>query len=217
MKKILFLFVFVMIFVSVLPSTFAAVKEHKEQGENFSLTYPIYVDEAKNQTVEKKINDDILHRVKQCSDRLTVKKLDSETLPIAWVNFSYQIGSETENFLSLLFFDGFYYKQAAHGMYYASGVVYDKHTGEQIPLEKFVTVSQKNLKKLTKKKKIFIGAANHEQRIEKDLILLGDVETIPKNFYINQRGKIFLMFQPYELLPYAAGISKIDVTQFAKK
>ena len=99
---------------------------------------------------------------------------------------------------------------AAHGMYDVQGLVYNKMTGQRIPLYNYVKIaSAKQLDQGVRSG--ILGFYNGAHK--KDSIHEGwAVNYASDNYILRGHGVVELIYQPYELGPYAMGKTFIQFT-----
>ena len=183
-----------------------ATIENRETIYNFKANYPIITLEDKQASME--INRFIN---KQMQAYRKVYNTHSYTSGIV----DYEVKYEDDNFLSIVFTYWWYYQNAAHGMYNSSGIVFDKHTGKLVNLKHFVPeLNVRNLKRKVHDKKLTIYNTNHQPiTLEAPF----ELDRVSHSYYIDSDKNVYLIYQPYELAPYAAGNTYIKITQAAAR
>ena len=112
----------------------------------------------------------------------------------------------------LTFNTWYYYDKAAHGMYYTHGIVYDKDTGKRVPYTRFIEkLDAEQLKQDIKAKKLPVYGADLKTVSEAPFIDNIDNFKVSKDYIITEDGHLYLMYQPYELDCYAAGVTYVKV------
>ena len=180
----------------------ASIWTATETGDYYQLTYPVF--EGDDPDIQEAINADIYTRASQTAD---ANQGESYT-----TSFHYKLKMENDRYLSLVFLPGGYPKGAIHGMYTGVGVVYDKTTGEQLPLSYFADVTLDDLIRLWEEGELY----NYEGKKIPDFSLFGPPKRVPEDYFLTYDGKIFVTFCPYELGPYSQGITAINVTSLKK-
>ena len=72
-------------------------------------------------------------------------------------------------------------------------LVYDKTTGERIPLENYVRITLTDLKQ-------YLGGHSYDAQGEKLRSINSDyIKTVPDNYFLEGNGVVCLVFQPYQL------------------
>lgn len=162
---------------------------------NLDLKYPLVY--MNNLEVQNKINTDIAKYVYEFKS-----DYDNGLFYNGWTR--YEIKYEDNQYLSLILFFHRYNLGAAHGMYYAKGLTYDKNTGNIIPLNNFVPKIQINdLNSLA------INVYNQ------DMLFLPNhlkVKNISDNYYLGGNGVVYLIYQPYVLSGFGDGIVSLELT-----
>ncbi|MDO4920415.1 MAG: DUF4163 domain-containing protein [Phascolarctobacterium sp.] len=188
--------------LTVTATGFAAVQEKTLTGDRYQLTYPVFTFE--NGRAAKKVNKEIKQMVKDTRSLLK----DPVYQSVATI---YKVVQETDQYV-VLTFTSYNYTGGAHGMYYTKGLVYDKATGEALPYTHFAkAVDAAQLKR---------GIADGSYKVFcSDLLttstapFLNDIENfqVSENYVIGEDGHVYLMYQPYELDCYAAGVTYVQL------
>ena len=201
MKKILCI-LFCLFAFSVTAFAEKAVLKNNEENYNLKLNYPIVT--VKDADASNEINRFI-------SKQMQAYKKVYEKHNYIYGNVDYQVMHEDDDYLSMVFEFSWYYKNAAHGMYNKSGIVFDKHTGKLVNLKDFVPeLSLKNLSK-----KINDGELKIYNAIFDPITLMDPwmLDRVSHSYYIDADKTVYLIYQPYELAPYALGNTYIKITQ----
>lgn len=128
------------------------------------------------------------------------------------VGSNYEVIYENDQFICLTFNTWYYYDKAAHGMYYTHGIVYDKATGKRVPYTRFIEkLDAEQLKQDIKAKKLPVYGADLKTVSEAPFIDNIDKFKVSKDYIITEDGHLYLMYQPYELDCYAAGVTYVKV------
>ena len=97
-------------------------------------------------------------------------------------------------------------------MYYTHGIVYDKDTGKRVPYTRFMEkLNAEQLKQDIKAKKLPVYGADLKTVSEAPFIDDIDNFKVSKDYIITEDGHLYLMYQPYELDCYAAGVTYVKV------
>lgn len=179
----------------------ASIWPATETGEYYRLVYPVF--ECDDPVIKEAINADIYTRAARTADAAR---------PNYTTSFNYHLKMENDRYLSLVFLPGGYPKDAIHGMYTGVGVVYDKTTGERLPLSHFANVTLDNLIRLWEEDEFY----HYEGEKIPVLGGFGPPKRVPEDYFLTYDGEIFVAFGPYELGPYAQGITAINVTSLKK-
>lgn len=185
------------------PISSASVYEEKDSAINYTMSYPmVYLDH--NQEAQDRINSDIYNYI----GAFRTDYYDGK-----FVNgfFKYEVKYEDDDVLSLMIIDYRYYG-GAHGLEKGIGLNYSKKTGQRLPLSYFVRLRPGDISKVFSLP-IYNRRNQHiPYRITKDFTpYTKDHKGITDNFYLMGNGAIALIYQPYELAPYASGIDRKSV------
>lgn len=183
----------------------ATVTEKIEIEGNIKLKYPsvqldnISAQNAINKDIETHIND--------------VKYSHYHKLGHDQSALSYTIKYEDENYLSLILEPWYYSTGAIHGQYVQMGLVYNKQTGEKVPLRYFVRIkSPQQLETALNDNIVTLWSNNFSEKLS----LRGNkIRHVTDSYYLGPDGDIFLIYQPYELASYAEGATRIMLTKDA--
>ena len=126
--------------------------------------------------------------------------------------FEYKLCYEDSKTVSLTFNEYRYYDRAAHGDYKIHGVVYNKETGDKVPLENYLKITPQQLQELIDNNtaKVYGGDGNA-------LLSASDINKIKyisADYYLTNRPDgmyIGIIYPPYELAPWSTGIINILV------
>jgi len=200
-KRILGILTCLLIFASTVFAADASI-ENRKSTYNFQVNYPYITLENKeaaneiNRFINKKIQ---AYRKVYNNHNYTLGILD------------YELKYEDDNFLFIVFTYWWYYQNAAHGMYNTSGIVFDKHTGKLVNLKHFVPeLNVRNLKRMVQDGKLTIYNTNNKPITLAEPFAL---DRVSHSYYIDSEKSVYLIYQPYELAPYAAGNTYIKITQ----
>lgn len=186
------------------PVSSASVYEEKDSAINYTMSYPmVYLDH--NQEAQDRINSDIYNYI---------GAFRTDYYNGKFVNgfFKYEVKYEDDDVLSLMIIDYRYYG-GAHGLEKGIGLNYSKKTGQRLPLPYFVRLRPGDISKVFSLP-IYNRRNQHiPYRITKDFTpYTKDHKGITDNFYLMGNGAIALIYQPYELAPYASGITHIVIS-----
>ena len=172
-----------------------------ETGDYYELVYPVF--ECDDPDIKEAINADIYTRASRTADAARQNYTTS---------FRYELKMENAHYLSLVFFPGGYEEGAMHGMYTGVGVVYDKTTGEKVPLSHFADVTVEDLIRLQR--------AGHFLHVDGTPIpkdhIQGCPGHVPEDYYLTSWGQIGVLFPPYALASFADGVTVINVAPLKK-
>ena len=192
----------------VLTATaFAEVTPKVVKKGNLDLTYPVFSFE--NKAAEKKatkyVQDYIDKEVKAYQRHNPIN-----------ISADYKVIKEREWYISLEV-TTYEYTGGAHGMYYTAGLNFDKMTGELMQYSDF------NAPKLTKEE-LYNGIKNgtymvfcNDRKTPSSAPFLPSLDKFrfTKNFIVDpEGGGVYLMYQPYELDCYAAGVTYVGLIYY---
>ena len=180
----------------------AEVHEETENYRGNLLKYPVV--SLENKSLAKKINQEVV----KLADIL--KKDHSSNKGYAdKISMSYKVLLENEQRLNLLVYSWTYNNGAAHGMYTASGLSYDLKTGEKATVVKYAP----HLNAAILDEGVRLGRYSFTA-IDGEPLKLDNfwkVETVSKECYLSEDGSLTLIYQPYDLAPYAYGNTYITL------
>ena len=170
---------------------YAKVVTGSQSDANLDLKYPlVYTD---NNYAQQAINTDMYYNkhVYQVAQSYKVTYEDSQVVSILLTTYYYNAG-------------------AVHGMYKTKGLVYDKITGQRIPLYNYVKIA--NAEQLDRGLRSYVldyyTGSHTKSRIPQGW----SVTYVTDNYCLRGKGNIDLVYQPYELGPYASGTTYIGFT-----
>lgn len=202
MKKIVSVLVFAALITLSAAVADASIWTAREEGDYYELIYPVF--ECDDPIIKEAINADIYTRASRTADAARQNYTTS---------FRYELKMENAHYLSLVFFPGGYEEGAAHGMYTGVGVVYDKATGEKVPLSHFADVTVEDLIRLQR--------TGHFLHVDGTPIpkahIQGRPNHVPEDYYITSWGQIGVLFPPYALASFADGVTTINVAPLKKR
>ena len=201
MKKIISTLVFAALITLSAAVADASIWTAREEGDYYELIYPVF--ECDDPVVKEAINADIYTRAARTADAARRNYTTS---------FRYELKMENNRYLSLVFFPGGYEEGAAHAMYTGVGVVYDKATGEKVPLSHFADVTVEDLIRLQRNGHFLHvdGTPIPRENIQ------GRPGHVPEDYYITSWGQIGVLFPPYALASFADGVTAINVASLKK-
>lgn len=107
-----------------------------------------------------------------------------------------------------LVLDGFYYTGGAHGMPYSQGVMFDTQTGKQLQLTDVVKDVSQLPALVEEQLEIFYGLDSLYEDLDLQAYFENNINII--QWVLDYHG-ITLMFQPYEISPFASGIQVVTI------
>ena len=168
-------------------SVFAQVQEATEMRTNWSLKYPVVTVEG-NPAAQAAINADLMERVDHV-------RADFQSGQYYTAGGWYEVNYEDDSLLSITM--ALYgYPHGANGNHvWNYAVVYDKNTGNRIPLEHFVRGTIDDLNSLA----LFSLDSDSGERVKAQ----SRVDRVPAMYFLEGDGVICVQFRAYEL---AAGV-----------
>lgn len=163
------------------------------------LKYPlVYTENAVAQTA---INTDIAAYVGEAKDAYYNRH-------VYQVSQSYKVTYEDKDVVSLLLTTYYYRAGAAHGSYRTQGMVYDKRTGQRVPLYNYVKIA--SAKQLDTAVRDGVLSFYTSTRKRTYLPQGWHVDYASDNYFLSGKGYINLVYQPYELGPFSYGNTFIE-------
>ena len=165
---------------------------------NLSLSYPLVY--TANETAQYNINTDIAKYVEAAKATYYHGGAYS-------VRTKYIVTYEDDNVVSIILkrFDDF---RGAHPVDRCYALVYDKQTGNRIPLNNFIQIdSVTQLNKFLQTRKFPVYNYRYER-----LYAFHKPTRISSDYYLMGSGIIGLLYQPYELASYSNGMVTIVFT-----
>lgn len=197
MKKAASLFFLITALTASVAS--ASVQTGSIQKINLDLKYPLVY--TQNQTAQKKINQDIATWVYN-------SKRDYDNGEFLSVEPQYEVTYEDDSVISIMFVNLSYPAGVAHQWTSYDGIVYDKRTGNRIPLYNYVHI--RNAQQL--EDGLYSGVLSLHDESGEEITYDGTnwpVERVSQDYLLRGGGTIDLLYSPYELAPFAAGATSI--------
>ena len=209
MRKI-FLIILVALIVSVQNFCGAVTIEDNRSPFHEKIFYPLVRMEDK--TLEKKINGAIIAEVDRFVT-MVYRTAQENNYEVADIRTSYEIPCNEAGgtvILSVVFTESNYYKGGAHPATYRHALNFNLSSGELMGIDYLTDIGEGNpqfsLENVSKKLR------EHCER--EGLYLFDDalpLKKLPENFYWDENLHVHLIFQHYEVAPYAAGIIDVDM------
>lgn len=162
------------------------------------ITYPIV--QIDNRKIREQINDDILSQaeeLKQQVDNTMYTKAD----------MTYYEKYEDDNIVSLMFYVNKTRKFSSQSKLSGYTVTYDKHTGEKVPVTRYLTITLEQLQNALNNSKAYaVDGLDNGVNLEVPIPYVSD------NYFICHDGSIGLLYQPGDLMPEDAGACKIIIS-----
>ena len=191
MKKIFLLTLCLVI--SQIGNVFASVEKHTDSGVNYKISYPIVY--TNNKVAQDRINQDIYKYIATFRNYYNEGRFYQG-------DFSYEVKFEDNNYISLTLIVYQYNMGAAHGQYIKIGNVYDKNSGKKLPLSNFLRITLNDLS-------WFPLTHFYNEKGESIQFNNNKVDRVSEDYYLLGNGGIALMYQPYELAPFAYGVTTV--------
>lgn len=178
--------------LGVFPS-YAAVSSGQESATNWEVTYPVVSVEG-NAEAQDSINADLNDYLEQlredfrngkyymCKEHYTVHYEDNDVLSISLYQLRLPYGACGNHSKS---FD----------------LVYDKNTGERIPLDNYVHVTLSDLEQ-------YRWGHSYDQKgnkLKSENMWRTPLKEVPTNYFLTGGGVVCVVFKPYELTAGASG------------
>lgn len=191
----------VFILLPITTSKASSVQSGRQADVNMELVYPLVY--LANPVAQESINSDIANYVEDFKNKYYTGYYYN-------VKMSYKVMYEDEKYLSIILTFTHYGAGAPHEMYIRSAIVYDKDTGEHIPLGYFCNI--KNAKQLDIQ--LITGLATLYSQLSDKLIYnqtSKHVTYITPYYYLAGNGYIYLVYQIYELSSFSNGSTVIKL------
>lgn len=183
-------------------SSFAEITPQTESFAGDLLKYPVISLPKKG--VAEKLNKQIAASVEKLK-----KQHSSRNGHADHISMSYEVLLETSTRLNLLLYSWTYNNGAAHGSYYTEGLSYDLTDGKRLTPEKYIglpTASQID-SGIREGRYQLTGADNKPL----DLTDFWKVEYVAKEGLLNADNSLTLVYQIYDLAPYAMGNTFVTI------
>ncbi|RHM55828.1 DUF3298 and DUF4163 domain-containing protein [Mitsuokella sp. AF33-22] len=177
----------------------ATVETGTDTKINYTMNYPLVY--TQNPDAQEAINSDIYTYI--ADFRAAYERGD-----FIDGSFSYEVKYEDEQVVSIVICE-YKWTGGAHGMPNYIGLNYDKATGEKLPLSYFVRLTPADRVQVLG---FPVYNARDEVIPDKDLSQYRWDNAISTNYYMLGNGDLALIYQPYDLAPYAAGVTHIKLT-----
>lgn len=191
-----------------LPLLLCASLAHAEistETENYKgnlLKYPVI--SLKKAGIAAKINKDVAKQIALLKNDLKDNKGYADK-----ISMSYKVLCDTDQKLNILLYSWTYMNGAAHGMYFTTGLSYDLKTGQKALTEKLL--ANATAAELDSGIRIGRYTLTNSSQLEMQLNDFWKVESISKECILNPDGSLMLIYQPYDLAPYAYGNTFINI------
>lgn len=180
-------------------NSYAAVDCVQEEQTNWKVERPVV--SLENSHVQNLINMDI----QRYYDKM---REDFEQGEYYTCRGSYSVSYEDDNLLSLVLIL-YEYPYGANGNHFKGiGLVYDKNTGERIPLSNYVRATANDLS-FYHKSHIYSWSKN--QTVPYKAVNSSRISEVPDNYFLPGDGSVCILFGPYSLAAGYLGITYIKL------
>ena len=181
-----------------MSTAFASVEDHLNCGMNYEMSYPIVY--TNDKAAQDKINQDIYHYIATFRDDFQAGKFYKG-------KFSYDVKFENDKYISLTVIDDRIDSPRSGGRnhYKLYGVVYDKKTGNKLPLSHFLKITLEDLSWLCITNLYNDSGYNLENTYKKP-------DQISEDYYLMGNGGIALIYQTWRLSVYSDGATTIRLS-----
>lgn len=190
-----------LLMLGVIPSTSQAKVSNgflTNDNNTCQITYPVV--QIDNRKIREKINDDILSQAEELK-----QQVDGSMYTKA--DMTYYEKYEDDNIISLMFYVNKTRKFSSQSNLSGYTVTYDKHTGEKVPVTRYLTITLKQLQDALNNSKAYaVDGLDNGVNLEVPIPYVSD------NYFICHDGSIGLLYQPGDLMPEDAGACKIIVS-----
>lgn len=194
---------------ALLAMSSAAMAKTVDLAENYNgVTLSIPAVELENKTAEQKINKAIYEKIEDAKEFVEKNKNMKMEL-----GSSYEIIRDDDKYLTVYLNCSFYPDRAAHPSHMSYGMVFDKETGKQLPLSHFVQLPSLNRMKQFVKYGYFELEAEDGSKLPYNDETFG-LEYISDQYILDDKDNIRLLYQRYDLGPYAAGNTYVAIDKF---
>ena len=184
--------------MAVAAGASAAQQTEVDKGDRYDYKYPVFTQE--NPQAAQRMNRDIQKMVSK--SRKDLRQPDMRA-----VGSNYEVIYENDQF-------GIGDKNIYFGCTGQNGIAVsaDKATGKRVPYTRFMEkLNVEQLKQDIKAKKLPVYGADLKTVSEAPFIDDIDNFKVSKDYIITEDGHLYLMYQPYELDCYAAGVTYVKV------
>ena len=190
-----------LLMLGVIPSTSQAKVSNgflTNDNNTCQITYPVV--QIDNRKIREKINDDILSQAEALK-----QQVDSSMYTKA--DMTYYEKYEDDNIISLMFYVNKTRKFSSQSNLSGYTVTYDKHTGEKVPVTRYLTITLEQLQDALNNSRAYaVDGLDNGVNLEVPIPYVSD------NYFICHDGSIGLLYQPADLMPEDAGACKIIVS-----
>ena len=191
---------------ALLTLSSAAMAKTVDLAENYNgVILSIPAIELENKAAEKKINKAIYEKIEDAKDFVEKNKAMKMEL-----GSSYEVLRDDDKYLTVYLNCSFYPDRAAHPSHLSYGMVFDKETGKQLPVSYFVDLpSLYRMRQFVKYGYFELEAVDGSKLPYSDETF--GLEYISDQYLLDDNDNIRLLYQRYDLGPYAAGNTYIAI------
>lgn len=176
----------------------AMVQSVHEEETNWKLTYPVV--SIDNYNAQESINADLQQYIDSLRSDFDQGKYYS-------CGGSYKVHYEDNEILSISLYLSRYPFGANGNHTRTVDIVYDKNTGERIPLYNYVRVTAEDLDYY----KYGHTYSQVGERIKPDSLWKEKIKTVPDNYFLVGGGTVCIVFRPYDLAAGYRGATYIQL------
>ena len=190
----------------LLAMSSAAMAKTVEVTENYgSNILRIPAVELENKGAEKRINKAIYEKIEDAKDFAEKHKEAKMEIGSA-----YEILRDDDKYLTVFMDCSFFPYRAAHPMHTTYGMVFDKKTGKQLPVNHFVELpSLKRMEQFVEMGYFQLEAKDGTKLPYNEESF--SLEYISDQFILDDKDNIKLVYQHYDLAPYAVGETYVNI------
>lgn len=180
-------------------NSYAAVDCVQEEQTNWKIERPVV--SLDNSYVQNLINTDI----QRYYDKM---REDFEKGTFYTCRGRYSVSYEDDNLLSmvLILYEYPYGGNGAHSR--AVGLIYDKNTGERIPLSNYVRATAADLSFYYRS---HTYSWSKKQTLPAEAVDSSRISEVPDNYFLPGDGSVCILFRPYSLAAGCFGITYIKI------
>lgn len=190
--------------LSLMRTTYSQGKEVKTLAHvDVSAKYPKFT--LKNKVAEEKINT-MLRKAAMDACEITRGIDEGDDYYLSSLAVTSEVMREDSKYISVVMTFWSYNEGAAHGNYAVNTFTFDAKTGELLPFEHFVRMNKEDVE---------FETHEHLMSIDDSPIKRMDYTTVTypvTRFYVDKKDNVYLLFDPYEMAPYAAGVTHVKLT-----
>lgn len=183
----------------------------KNVNLKISTKYPLVL--LRNQKAQDKINDVLRQYVNSMSEFRRGIDDDTAVVP-SEIAISYEVKRDDNKYVSIVMTYYTYCEGAAHGNYKVETFTFNAKNGELLPFSHFVKMKPND-----------IAFEIHEHLYDasdqpydcKGYVMDESLPTEITRYYIDKDNNIYMLFDPYEMAPYAAGVTYVKLTPAQQK